>query len=108
MEILNTTVVTETVSWYGTTIMILGIAAGFLFAMGKDCIDSWGILAIIGAIMCVIVLVVIGCWEPQVETDRKRYEVTIDESVSLIEIYEKYDVIEQKGKIWILEDKDVR
>lgn len=37
--------------------------------------------------------------------DRLRYECTIDESVSMIEVYERYEIIEQRGDIWILEDK---
>lgn len=34
-----------------------------------------------------------------------RYECTIDSNVSFVELYEKYDVIEQRGDIWILEGK---
>ena len=42
----------------------------------------------------------------EVPTNRYRYEVTIDESVTITEIYDNYDVIEQRGDIWILEDKE--
>ena len=38
-------------------------------------------------------------------TGRYKYKVTIDKSVSMIEVYEKYNVIEQDGKIWTIEDK---
>ena len=34
-----------------------------------------------------------------------RYECTIDSNVSFVELYEKYNVIEQRGDIWILEEK---
>lgn len=34
-----------------------------------------------------------------------QYECTIDSNVSFVELYEKYDVIEQRGDIWILEEK---
>lgn len=34
-----------------------------------------------------------------------RYECTIDSNVSFVELYEKYDVIEQRGDIWVLEEK---
>ena len=37
--------------------------------------------------------------------DRFRYECTIDESVSMTEVYERYEIIEQRGDIWVLEDK---
>lgn len=34
-----------------------------------------------------------------------RYECTIDSNVSFVELYEKYNVIEQRGDIWVLEEK---
>ena len=41
-----------------------------------------------------------------IPSDRYQYEATIDEDVSINEVYKYYDVIEQKGKKWILEDKE--
>lgn len=38
--------------------------------------------------------------------DRLRYECTIDESVSMTEVYERYEIVEQRGDIWVLEDKE--
>lgn len=57
-------------------------------------------------------LVVIGLIKlfniPMIEpSGRYRYECTIDESVSMTEVYERYDIIEQRGDIWVLEDKEV-
>lgn len=34
-----------------------------------------------------------------------RYECTIDSNVSFVELYEKYNVVEQRGDIWLLEEK---
>lgn len=34
-----------------------------------------------------------------------QYECVIDKNVSFVELYEKYDVIEQRGDIWVLEEK---
>ena len=42
----------------------------------------------------------------EIPTGRYKYEVTIDESVQFIDIYDKYEVVEQRGEIWVLEDKD--
>lgn len=106
MEILNTTVVTETVSWYVPAIFICGILACICFMiLSNTCNDVVGLVSFIVIFTFIGAMLYIGISEPQVETDRKRYEVILDESVSLIEIYDKYDVIEQRGKIWILEDK---
>lgn len=42
----------------------------------------------------------------EIPTGRYKYEVTVDESVRFTDIYEKYEVVEQRGEIWVLEDKD--
>lgn len=34
-----------------------------------------------------------------------QYECTIDSNVSFVELQEKYTVIEQRGDIWVLEEK---
>lgn len=34
------------------------------------------------------------------------YEVTIDESVNFNEVYEKYEIISQNGKIYTIKEKD--
>ena len=41
-----------------------------------------------------------------IPSDRYQYEAIMDENVSIQEVYEKYNVIEQDGKKWILEDKE--
>ena len=35
-----------------------------------------------------------------------QYECLIDKSVSIEDVYEKYTVIERRGDIWVLEDKE--
>jgi hypothetical protein len=37
---------------------------------------------------------------------RFRYECTIDESVSMTDVYERFEIIERRGDIWVLEDKE--
>ena len=33
------------------------------------------------------------------------YEATIDGNVSMKEVYERYEIVEQRGDIWVLRDK---
>lgn len=40
------------------------------------------------------------------ENAHTQYECLIDKSVSLEDVYEKYTVIERRGDIWVLEDKE--
>lgn len=35
-----------------------------------------------------------------------QYECLIDKSVSIDDVYEKYNVVERRGDIWVLEDKE--
>lgn len=37
---------------------------------------------------------------------RYQYECLIDDTVPYTEIYEKYEVVEQRGSIWVLEDRE--
>ena len=53
------------------------------------------------------VAVGIGCYKGAMRpTGEYRYEVMIDESVSMTEFYERYDVIEQRGKIYKIKEKN--
>lgn len=42
----------------------------------------------------------------KVESGRNRYECLIDDTVPFVEVVENYDVVNQRGDLWILEDKD--
>lgn len=39
------------------------------------------------------------------ETGRNRYECLIDGTTPFIEVAENYDIVEQRGDLWVLEDK---
>lgn len=43
---------------------------------------------------------------PPITETTMRYEVTIDESVSLTKFYKHYNVIEQRGEIFVVEEKE--
>ena len=85
-------------------------------------------LVIIITIASAIVALIVGCWlnslgaamatwvssfvlgilifQPIEPSGRYRYECTIDESVSMTEVYERYEIVEHRGDIWVLEDKE--
>lgn len=41
------------------------------------------------------------------ETGLYRYEVIFEENYPLKKVYDDYEIIERKGEIWIIEDKNV-
>lgn len=59
-------------------------------------------------VVCIFVgfILVTSYKDIKISSDRYQYEAIIDENVSIQEVYEKYNVIEQDGKKWILEDKE--
>lgn len=65
-----------------------------------------------GGITCFIslLLILIGlciCSIHQVPTGEYKYTVIIDDSVTINEFYERYNVIAKNGKIWTITDKGV-
>lgn len=44
----------------------------------------------------------------KVETGRHRYEVIFEDNYPLKKVYDDYEIIERKGEIWIIEDKNVQ
>ena len=105
IHILNKTEIMEMPGWVGVTLFIGIILAVISFtclilAENSILIISSGVTMFIGVLM-IIFSPIVG---NEVETGRYRYEVTIDESVKFSDIYDNYEVIEQRGEIWVLED----
>lgn len=71
-------------------------------SIGEECYKYVTIFAIISLVSLSSTLIIQSYDKP---TGRYKYKVTIDESVSITEVYEKYNVIKQDGKIWTIEDK---
>lgn len=61
------------------------------------------LLCAAAAICAFVVGMVLDC---NVNTDRYKYECIIDDSVSISELYDHYDVVEQRGDIWVIKDKE--
>lgn len=57
--------------------------------------------------VCTLVLIFVFLWVGKTFFPNRitQYECTIDKDVSFVELYEQYDVIEQRGDIWVLEEK---
>ena len=88
--------------------VLIGAIVGF-FIGGLDCDEITGMLTgvVIGLVLGIFMLGLFGAWcsyPPETKTIM-RYEVTIDDSVSLTEFYEHYKFIEQRGEIFVVEEK---
>lgn len=113
MQILNEIILTELPQWVEviTTIGLIMFIAGGAVAVVSILGDSeigmgCGLIAaFIGAILGVVGMISEEKVEP-VPTGITQYEVLIDESVNFQEVYDKYEVIERRGDIWVLQDKE--
>ena len=110
INILNKTAIMEYTCAQHIFFAVLLIAwciSAILVIIGFICDSKWstiigGILFLISYItMCTVNL------EKSKNTGRYKYEATIDKDVPFTEVYKKYDVVKQKGDIWVLKDKEV-
>ena len=67
----------------------------------------WKPAGILSLILYLIVCFLITSG-PKVETGRQEYMVQFNDDMSFVEIYDKYDVIEQRGDIWTIQDKEIK
>lgn len=103
VEILNQTMIIKSPTWFLFTVSILiGLVLICFMESGKSK------LPIFIALLLVLALLIMLSINPKEITGRYRYEAAVDESVSFTEMYERYDVVEQRGQIWILEDKETK
>lgn len=109
ITILNTSIVDDYARWVLPTVLALGIVCICTFLLmlntsgGTDTI-CLGIVSLLSLIVVFIIVVVSKShWRIN---ERNQYECIIDDSVSINEVYENYNVIERRGDIWVLEDKE--
>ena len=118
VNILNTEEILEAPCWAFDALAISAIAC-IVFVIGIIIIVSiaeyvgvdldflctifLGLFTVSGILT--IVFGIVNCLEIS-PTGVYRYEATIDDSVKINELHEHYNVVEQRGDIWILEDKE--
>lgn len=110
IDILNETKILGTPLWCDilgpiTLVCIFACFIVMLLSIGFECKKA-AIVSIIGLVVSVVLLILAILFSDSIDTGRYRYEVTIDDAVSFNKLCEKYNVIEQKGKIWTIEDKE--
>lgn len=109
MEILNQSPVMEmdpSYKSFALKLLVVIIIGSFATMI---CIACGGDISVIvtGGIttICLIALFAVIGFSSKVPTDRNEYIVKINDDASFVEIYEKYEVVERKGDVWIIQDK---
>lgn len=73
-----------------------------LFALLKYGCNSWKEPAFL--VICVVLTIVCGCLIPE-DKYETHYQVTVDNSVSMNEFQNKYEIIEVEGKIYTVRER---
>ena len=113
MTILNQYEILESTTpiWWGIGIAVFTIIiVGIIFFIPTSMNDvlhilCWILVAVI--FLCIIWVSVVYkiAHREDVPTGRYQYECTIDDGASFTDIMNNYIVVEQRGDIWVLEDK---
>ena len=110
ITILNQTEVMEPTPLATTTVAILTIISiisciAFFIAYITMVSNVCPVILAFISISSLVTVLVIGILSPKHLTGYE-YEATIDENVPMKEVYERYEIVEQRGDIWVLRDKE--
>ena len=108
VEILNEYVVASPSAFSWVTLGIIlsvFVIYGIFFWMIETDPKYFIFSIIVGVLFGTIGGCFVGTNSPTGDDAITRYEVMIDDSVSMNDFYEKYEIIDQKGKIFIVEEK---
>ena len=104
ITILNKIAVTGLPTWMMVSAIIICMIGLIAFAIAI--IAEWPAWkAIVPIIIVLVTWFICGIFNITFKTGEYRYECIIDDSVPYNEVVENYNIIEQRGDIWVLEDK---
>lgn len=104
ITILNTTAVTGLPTWVSVLTFVIFFIGAIVFAVSM--ILNGPVWVTASSLMIgLIIMIACGIFKYTVKTGEYRYECIIDDSVSYNEVVENYKIVEQRGDIWVLEDK---
>ena len=105
VEILNKTKIMDSPSWFFPVLIGLFIIIFIALFCGLSLSCDHFIFPII-AIIAFCGVIALGIINPKIHTGQYSYECMIEDTASLNDVSDTYEIVEQRGKIWILEDKE--
>ena len=113
IEVLNQTEILACPKWVGiaASICAIAIVVGFIgIIICGICDTDWMHIVFCGMFLISLLLFAIFSKiereELTIPTGKYEYQVTIDDSVSMNEFYEKYEIVEVNGKIYAIREKE--
>ena len=110
MTTLNTIEIMEISDSFVRTVVGLFLLAIIIFAIGLILMPNFNHEVLSTALMVVSLLLICGCligliFAPEVPTGRFQIEATFTDDFPFTSVMEQYNVIEQRGDIFLLEPK---
>ena len=105
IEILNQTEIMTAPTWAGVICFIYTCLAiiSWIFYIIKDNVVMLTLLIISFLLAIIFMFLMLGI---DVPTGKYDYQVTIDDSVLMVEFTEKYEIVEINGKIYTIREKE--
>ena len=100
-------VLPDSAAFFLIVILSAAFVASLVTTIANICDGNWECLAT-GFLSVLVGIVLILCIKGSIPepTGRYEYQVTIGDNVSFTEFYQKYEVIDQNGKIWTIREKE--
>ena len=109
MQILNQEIVNNTYHPYIGWGILCFVLVFVFFVLTTKAFEKESYFLIPALILLVGDLFLVSIFFGTEATDGyyNKYEVIIDDTYSFKELYEKYDVIEQRGNVYVIQDKEL-
>lgn len=87
------------------SIILLVVTFAIMLAARNEVVGI--VSAIIALLSLASAILFCGILDLEEPTGRYKYEVLIEDESIFKDIYDTYEIVEQRGDIWVLEDKEV-
>ena len=106
MTIVNYYPIMELMTPVWVILLLCIVTCVFAFLATKALIEEdWRIAIVLFGVTLVFGIALSLAANIKQEGKRNRYECLINNTISFVEVAEKYDVVGRRGDLWILEDK---
>ena len=91
--------------WFGVSLATFLIVGGIASILHDD-VSLFVAIVIVGLIFSVAIGVLVGFCDGTPTEYETQYKVTISDEVPMNEFFDKYEIIDQEGKIYTVKDRE--
>lgn len=105
MTILYSEAIMITPGWYIMLMFILFLVGFLILFALLPILENYSAQIAIFSLICIISALIMVFYNYQIDSGKKQYQVIFNENQDLNEFNSKYKIIEQKGEIFVIEDR---